>query len=101
MDYCNFCFNAHVQPDDYDDYLDDTNDFHSISIGSYEPHIKLYLNGGYGDAVNIEVLEWLNGVGHTVAKYYPKFCPECGRRLDEYIIDDRGMSFKRKELLNA
>jgi hypothetical protein len=57
---------------------------------------RLYLNSGGGEAVNIEVCELYNGRWHTVGKYYPKFCPECGRSLLEYEIDERGTLFKKK-----
>ena len=36
-------------------------------------------------------LEMIN-IAH--GKY--KFCPECGRPLNEYIIDERGKSFKKE-----
>lgn len=101
MDYCNFCFNAHVyekisKEGDYEHFLDDTNDFSSIGIGNSDKHIKLYLNSGYGEAVNIETCEWgKDERWHTVAKYYPKYCPECGRKLDEFTVGDRGSFFKK------
>lgn len=100
MDYCNFCFNAYVQPVDLacDIYLDDTNDFHSATVGFSDKHIQLYINSGSGEALNLEVCELRDNRWYTVSKYYPKFCPECGRKLDEYIIETRGKSFKKKEV---
>jgi hypothetical protein len=104
---CSFCFNAHVwaklqktDEDYFDNGLDDSNDFSSSTIGtiSQAPNIssvQLYLNSGYGEATNLEVCEWFNGRWHTVAKYYPKYCPECGRKLDEYVIGERGRSFEK------
>lgn len=104
MNYCNFCFNAHVynqipkKEEDYENFLDDDNDFSSHSIGSSDKHIRLSFNTGYGEATNIEVCEWgKDDCWHAVARYYPKYCPECGRKLDEYFIDDRGRHFTRKK----
>lgn len=107
MNYCNFCFNAHVdnkipkKEEDYESFLDDTNDFSSCDIGTSDKHISLMLNTGHGEATNIEVREWgkwgKDDCWHTVAVYYLKYCPECGRKLDEYHIDERGRHFTRKE----
>lgn len=104
MDYCNFCFNAHVydqipkKEEDYENFLDDANDFSSCSIGSSDKYISLMLNTGHGEATNIEVRKWgKDSCWHSVAVYYPKYCPECGRKLDEYHVDERGRSFIKKE----
>lgn len=101
---CQFCYNAHVwskEPHSEEDYFDgglhDNNDFSSATIGFLDDRHQLYINSGNGEAVNLELCEWFNGRWHTVGKYFPKFCPECGRRLDEYIIADRGRSFSKKK----
>jgi hypothetical protein len=105
---CHFCYNAHVwasEPKSEEDYyepgLDDSNDFGASTVGvtwslpnSYLH--QMYLNSGGGKANHLEVCEWYNGRWHTVGVYYPKFCPECGRKLDEYIIDERGTSYFKK-----
>jgi hypothetical protein len=103
---CHFCYNAYVwakEPHDEDDYFDeglhDNNDFSSCSIGYSGEKYQMYYNSGNGQACNIELCTWREGYGWlAVAKYFPKFCPECGRRLDEYDIDERGTLFKKKEI---
>ena len=110
MKECPFCFNAYVhtrRPREMDNYYDgeltDANDFSSSTIGASADNICMYLNSGNEVPTNIEVCKWVSslddsphtGRWHTVAKYYPKFCPECGRKLDEYTIEDRGSTFKR------
>ena len=100
---CHFCFNAYVwakephNEDDYFNYLHDDNDGSSCSIGFSGKNYSLYFNSGMGKPCNIEVCTWgENNQWHPVAIYYPKFCPECGRKLDEYDICERGRSFNRK-----
>ena len=34
--------------------------------------------------------------GDTIGIYYPKFCPECGRPLDEYKIGEKGANYESK-----
>lgn len=90
--YCKFCFNARVYQPTEDDLLtgntlDDTNDSSSIVVGeNMRPYRSIMINSGNGEPLNIEFLEWAvtRDRWETVGKYYPKFCPECGRRLDEY-----------------
>jgi hypothetical protein len=107
---CHFCYNAHVwasEPHDEEDYFDeglhDDNDMSSSTIGNCSSKHRVFLNSGGGEATSIELCEWKeNGYRGqpgwaTVGIYYPKFCPECGRKLDEYYIDERGTSYKRKE----
>lgn len=90
--YCKFCFNARVYQPTEDDLLtgntlDDTNDSSSFVVGeNMRPYRSIMINSGNGEPLNIEFLEWAvtRERWETVGKYYPKFCPECGRRLDEY-----------------
>jgi hypothetical protein len=53
-------------------------------------------NSGMGKPCEIEFRNWYNGRWHAVGYYYPKFCPECGRELNEYIVGERGVSYTRK-----
>ena len=109
MNQCSFCYNAHVwekEPHNEEDYFDtwltNENDGSSITIGNTASGFQLFLNSGGGVPVNIELCQYRdNGYRGqpgwaTIGRYYPKFCPECGRKLDEYEISERGASFTRK-----
>ena len=104
MAICNFCFNAQVyanipktiEEEYFGTGLDDTNDSSSSTVGSHANNYQVYINSGNGKPVNIETCEWAaDGRWRTVAIYYPKYCPECGRCLEEYTITERGASFYR------
>lgn len=106
---CSFCYNAHVwakepraEEDYFDEGLHDNNDMSAATVGSITDGFQIFLNSGGGEAVNIELCQWKEH-GYrgqpgwsTIGIYYPKFCPECGRKLDEYIINERGTKFTRK-----
>ena len=91
--YCKYCFNARVYKpteeemmDPYYTELTDENDSSSCGVGKSSMGTRFMISSGYGEPVRIEIdkflelrQEWV-----TVGKYYPKYCPECGRRLDEY-----------------
>ena len=101
---CHFCYNAHVwakelktEENYFDEGLDDNNDGSSCSIGKSRDEFSIMFNSGMGKPCEIEFRNWFSGQWHTIGYYYPKFCPECGRPLDEYIIGERGQSFDRKK----
>lgn len=91
--YCKYCFNARIyEPTDeevmspHTIHLTDDNDSSSHSIGVYEKEKRFMISAGNGEPVRIEFeywepqwRQWL-----PIGKYYPKYCPECGRKLDEY-----------------
>lgn len=91
--YCKYCFNARVykpteeeRMDPFATELTDENDSSSCGVGHSSMGTRFMISSGYGEPVRIEIdkflelrQEWV-----TVGKYYPKYCPECGRRLDEY-----------------
>lgn len=93
--YCKFCFNARVyKPTEeelmnpFNTELTDGNDSSSICVGMSCEHLRFMISSGYGEPVRIEIDEYLPKLKewHTFGKYYPKYCPECGRRLDEYEV---------------
>ena len=102
---CHFCYNAHVwasELDNTEDYFDeglnDNNDGSSCGIGTACKGYQIWFNSGMGVPCNVEVGTWKESSGWVpIARYYPQFCPVCGRKLDEYIITERGVSFERKK----
>jgi hypothetical protein len=102
---CRFCTNARSYvPTEEELYsgnvLTDDNDSSSISIGKSCNYHRLMLTSGWGKPVRIESETYCKiddgqsqWVTHSV--YYPKFCPECGRELKEYQIEERGVSYRK------
>ena len=88
---CHFCSNAHV-----DGYLNHDTDFFSATMGHADKGFQIMLNSGNHRPNHIEFNQWNEEVKRwiTVGIYYPKFCPECGRELSVYRIDERGTSFQ-------
>ena len=91
--YCKYCFNARVYKPTDEELMDpfateltDKNDSSSCSVGTSHNNTRLMISSGYGEPVRIEIDKFFEDYQewHTVGKYYPKYCPECGRRLDEY-----------------
>ena len=91
--YCKYCFNARVwEPTDeeifnpYVTYLTDENDGSACGVGTRTNEHDMMICSGMGRPVRIEFRQWYDAGKYwiTVGEYLPKFCPECGRRLDEY-----------------
>ena len=91
--YCKYCFNARVYKPTEEELMDpfateltDENDSSSCGVGFSSTNVRFMISSGYGEPVRIEIDRWSDTLRewHTVGKYYPKYCPECGRRLDEY-----------------
>ena len=91
--YCRFCFNSRVYEPTDEELMDpsiteltDENDSSSCGVGKSSMGTRFMISSGDGEPVRIEIdkflelrQEWV-----TVGKYYPKYCPECGRRLNVY-----------------
>ena len=91
--YCKYCFNARVYKPTEEERMDpfvteltDENDSSSCGVGFSSTNIRFMISSGHGEPVRIEIDRWSDTLRewHTVGKYYPKYCPECGRRLNEY-----------------
>lgn len=92
--YCKYCFNARIYKPTEEEMMDpsnteltDDNDFSSCSVGHcFSRNRRFMINSGNGRPVNIEFEEWTEEMPewHRVGIYYPKYCPECGRILNEY-----------------
>ena len=82
---CNFCTNGRTHEE-----LNDDNDYGSHTIDGYrieDKGYRLMLTYGWGKPLRIEADVWNDKRKEWslhVLQYYPKFCPECGRRLSEY-----------------
>lgn len=82
MKACHMCFNARL-----DDELTDDNDLSYHSIGTSVEGNRLMIASGDGEPLRILLEEYNEGYGwYTIGKYYPKFCPNCGREIVEYNI---------------
>ena len=95
--YCKYCFNARVYKPTEEELMDpsateltDENDSSSCGVGFSSTNVRFMISSGHGEPVRIEIDRWSDTLREwtTVGKYYPKYCPECGRRLDEYQQDN-------------
>lgn len=91
--YCKYCFNARVYKPTDEELMDpfateltDDNDFSSCGVGESSMGTRFMISSGNGEPVRLEIDKFFEDYQewYTVGKYYPKYCPECGRRLDEY-----------------
>lgn len=81
---CRFCNNARVARDPD---LNDNNDlsFYPTAGSFANPGYRMIIGAGGGKPVRL-LFENLDGRRGWLpcVEYRPRFCPECGRRLDEY-----------------
>lgn len=82
---CYMCNNAKV-----DDFLTSDNDLSFHGVGSGWENYRFMIAAGNGAPVRIlfEVLQ--NNSWHVVGVYHPRFCPNCGREILEYISGKEG-----------
>lgn len=77
---CDMCYNARL-----DDELTDDNDYSARSIGDSDSNYRMMLCAGNGKPLRIEIEKWVFAAGWcNIGRYFPKYCPECGRKIIEY-----------------
>lgn len=78
---CVMCVNARN-----DSRLTERNDFSSFMIGSSKKGSCITFSSGGGKSPVIEFRMWddVLCVFNIIGTYNPKFCPNCGRKIDEY-----------------
>ncbi|MDE6020474.1 MAG: hypothetical protein K2H01_05735 [Ruminococcus sp.] len=81
MKPCFMCTNARV-----DFEFTDKNDFSSIGVGVSDTGFRMSIDAGFGKPLRIDVSMWDEGLQQNklVCRYFPKFCPNCGRKINEY-----------------
>ena len=80
---CSYCYDHTIDPD-----LTEENDFSSIQIGNSAQHIFMFISTGGTRSPRIDVWQRFPSDQYAtenklVGIYYPKYCPECGRKLRE------------------
>lgn len=78
---CNFCRNAFCDPT-----LDHDNDLSYFHIGDHDDGYCMSIRSGDMRPVAIVFTDTTcrsSGYCQDVGYYYPKFCPECGRKITE------------------
>ena len=94
---CYMCDSARVSFD-----LEDGCDFSAISVGDTKSrYTRFMICSGNNQPVHLEFemlddefMRWV-----LYGKYYPKFCPNCGRELSEYYVEDRGTCAYEKAMV--
>ena len=82
---CKMCFYAHTDPE-----LTSDNDLSYSTIGECTDSYRLMFRSGDDRPTGILFEEWNRDRGwQTLGFYWPKFCPNCGRRLTENEKKDR------------
>lgn len=78
---CRWCSSCRT-----DHNLTNENDFHAGTVGMTTPKYQIMIESGNNDAPRIEFNRWNESdqMWHTIGAYYPKYCPECGRKITEW-----------------
>ena len=82
---CRFCENNRTNPEWE---LDEEQVSYAMTIGRFERGYRIMFNKVPNQPLCIEFDYWREDFKPSqyqlVGYYYPKFCPECGRKIDEY-----------------
>lgn len=82
---CRFCENNRTNPEWE---LDEEQVSYAMTIGRFERGHRIMFNKVPNQPLCIEFDYWREDFKPSqyqlVGYYYPKFCPECGRKIDEY-----------------
>lgn len=78
---CYMCDNARVNSE-----LTDDNDLSYISVGKALDGFNIMIGAGNNRPLRIEFEKWDKTRNEmvVVGRYYPDYCPNCGRKIQEY-----------------
>lgn len=78
---CHMCDNARVNSE-----LTDDTDLSFFSVGKSDDGFRIMVGSGDNKPVRIEFDNWSEDRKVWLIKglYHPNYCPNCGRKLDEY-----------------
>lgn len=86
---CFMCDNARIN-----DELTDENDYSSYPVGSSMDGYRMMLSSGFGRPLSVEMEEFHDKYGwRIVGTYWPKYCPNCGRLILDYIRENSLLHF--------
>lgn len=80
MKYCKFCCNATVEPE-----LDSDNDLSYMGVGKTAENCSMHIRSGNGQSTVLLISQYDKELQENIniGVYRMKYCPECGRRLNE------------------
>lgn len=82
---CRFCENNRTNPEWE---LSEEQCFYAMTIGQSDKGTRIMFCKNPHKPLMMEISQWnekfIPPQWQLVGYYYPKFCPECGRKIDEY-----------------